>query len=421
MEKVFVWRWLPGVEHPLCAGQLTQTGKLQDGDEVLAFQYLPSYLETPGATSIFAPDLPLQHAELDPSLPFTGRGAVGLSGPLRDASPDFWGRRVTNALAGLPEDAVLPEMQYLLAASGTNRIGALDFQLSSARYVAQDDAASLEEIMELTSRVINGKEIPDALMPAVRCATGIGGWRPKALWHDGERQRIAKFEHPVDLRPMVQMEAVSMLLAPYAGIPSEVGVEVIDAGEHGKVMLIDRFDRVSTSSAAGERKQIVSMRSAVGLSELGQGSITYPRIADSVRSGPWAQPDETLRQLFRRLVYSILVSNKDDHLRNTAAFWDGSQLELTPAFDIAPQSRMTVESDQFPGITRDGRRASKLSLCREAAHEFGVTGDEAEGIIAEVIAAIRTNWDHVCDQALLTQAERDGLMGREFLNPYAFA
>jgi len=462
VDKVFVWYWRPGAgssdadgsaSEPVCAGELRATGRMQDGDEVFAFQYSPEYLATLGATSIFTPDLPLQLEPLDPSEPFGSSDPVGLSGALRDAAPDFWGRRVVNLLHGLPgpadptaftfpKELVLPELTYLMAAAGTNRIGALDFQLSGTEFKVHDDAASLAEIIELTELVLADRPIPPELLSAARCATGIGGWRPKALLNDGDRQLIAKFEHPVDERPMVQLEAVSMLLAPYAGIPAESGVEVIDAGWAGKVMLIERFDRPPFNQASppagarsaassgipnvaaeftGARRQIVSMRSALSLNEQGQGAITYPRIADAVRTGPWANKTETLHQLFRRLVYSILVSNKDDHLRNTAAFWDGRQLTLTPAFDIAPQSRMQYKSAQFPGVTRDGQRASQLRLCHLAAPEFNLSFAEADAIIDDIITAIRTNWNDACDQALLTKAERDSMMGREFLHPYAFA
>jgi serine/threonine-protein kinase HipA len=166
---------------------------------------------------------------------------------------------------------------------------------------------------------------------------------------------------------------------------------------------------------------MVTLRTAVGLSELGGQVTSYPFIADQVRTGPWDDVAATLEQIFRRLVFSILVGNKDDHLRNTAAFWDGTALTLTPAFDIAPQARMETESKQFPAVTRDGNRASQLRLCREVASEFGLSADEADAIIAGSVAAIKANWDNACDQALLTRAERDSLMGREFLNPYAFS
>jgi len=417
-SEAYVWYWLPGTEQPVAAGQLFSTDRSQDGEQVVKFQYLPEYLGRDDAVPLVSPDLPLTEELFDPTEPKDGRNPVGLTGVLKDVAPDFWGRRVVNALHGLPEDGSLPEVEYLLAAAGTNRIGAIDVQPSREHFATHDDNVTMDELLALYSTVLSGSLIPDELLPAARCAAGVGGWRPKALLRQEDRHRIVKFAHPVDERPMVQLEAVSMMLAPYAGIPAETGIEVVDTGEHGKVMLLDRFDRIPDSLT---RRQMVSLRSAIGLSELGQQRTSYAFIADSIKNGPWSDKEATLKQIFRRLVYSILVSNKDDHLKNTAAFWDGQQFTLTPAFDIAPQSRMQVNSNQFPAITRDGQKASQLRLCRMVAADFGLAPDEAEAIIAEVIDGIRTHWDEVCDRALLTKAERESMMGREFLNPYAFA
>jgi serine/threonine-protein kinase HipA len=153
---------------------------------------------------------------------------------------------------------------------------------------------------------------------------------------------------------------------------------------------------------------------------MGSRHATYAELAETIRTGPWTDVPTTLRELFTRLVFNVYVGNNDDHLRNLAAFWDGKNLELTPAYDLAPQPRSTRTSSQAIGITRDGRRASQLWLCREVAGEFLLTPAQAEQIIDQVGATIHDHWDEVCDQAQVTAAERHQLWGREFCNPYIF-
>lgn len=122
--------------------------------------------------------------------------------------------------------------------------------------------------------------------------------------------------------------------------------------------------------------------------------------------------------MFTRLVFNILVGNNDDHLRSHAAFWNGTTLTLTPAYDLAPQIRNTKPSSQAIAITRDGQRASQIRLATEGAREFLLGHAEADEIIDRVRSVIETEWDECADLAHLTGPERDGLRGREFLNPY---
>lgn len=124
--------------------------------------------------------------------------------------------------------------------------------------------------------------------------------------------------------------------------------------------------------------------------------------------------------MYRRLVFNVCIGNNDDHLRNHAAFWDGREPELTPAFDLCPQRRTTAVSTQAIGITRDGRRHSQLRVCRDVAPEFNLTAREADEIITGIVDTIRSSWNDVCDQATLTTAERAVLYSREILNDYIF-
>ncbi|MEH3158769.1 MAG: HipA domain-containing protein [Sphingomonas taxi] len=120
-----------------------------------------------------------------------------------------------------------------------------------------------------------------------------------------------------------------------------------------------------------------------------------------------------------RLTFNILVGNVDDHARNHAAFWDGAQLALTPAYDICPQARAGQEASQAMLIV--GRhRSSQIATCLAAAGEFHMTSDQAIAIVSRQIETIGVHWLALCDKADLGPVDRALFWGRQFLNPFAF-
>lgn len=304
-------------------------------------------------------------------------------------------------------------MTYLLH-SGSDRTGALDFQLSATDYVHRGEQATLDRLVAAAELIDKGMPVPDELAAAAGHGTSIGGARPKALLVDGERQMVAKFSSTADTRPVVKAEAVGMLMAARAGLDVPE-VQVVTAG--GKdVLLIDRFDR----PAGGGRTMLVSALTVLGLREEESRYASYADLALAMRHPGWADGAAQLRELYGRLVLNIAISNTDDHLRNHAAFWDGHSLRLTPAYDLSPQPRSTQVATQAIGLTHDGRRASRFWVARAAASAFLLSHSDADEVIDRVVETITQDWDEVCDQARLTKAERGQLWQRELLNPYAF-
>lgn len=439
LDRLYVWVWLPAATGPVVAGVLTPTGNRLAGEQVLSFTYASSYRARPEAISLFTPELPVRPGTFDPTAPGRASGALAvleaastltvgaavpsrrrsplpMHGCLRDAGPDAWGRRVINLrLAGNPE-ADMSELVYL-AASSSDRIGALDFQESATQYVPRGQGATLEQLMDMAELVEAGQVVPPELAAAAGHGTSIGGARPKALLEDRGRHLIAKFASSTDTRPVVKAEAAAMLLAARVGI-TVAPVEVRDVAGRA-TLLVERFDRVD-GPGGNSRRQMLSALTILGYDEMGSRHSSYAELAEAIRTGPWQQPAATLREVYTRLVFNVCIGNNDDHLRNHAAFWDGERLRLTPAYDLAPQPRTTLVSAQAIGITRDGRRHSQLWLCRQVATDFLLTPAAAEEIIDNVVNTIRRDWDEVCDEARLTGAERDTLWQREFLNPYVF-
>ena len=163
---------------------------------------------------------------------------------------------------------------------------------------------------------------------------------------------------------------------------------------------------------------MVSALTLLGLDERLAAHASYEDLADIVRARFTASV-ETLRELFARMTFNILVGNTDDHARNHAAFWDGDSLTLTPAYDICPQSRVGREASQAMRVHGHERR-SQLALCLAAAHKCLLAQDEAMQIMKRQITAIRTGWDAVCDEARLADADRRLLWRRQILNGLAF-
>jgi serine/threonine-protein kinase HipA len=258
-----------------------------------------------------------------------------------------------------------------------------------------------------------GLRLPADLNDALLHGSSIGGARPKALLDDGDRKLIAKFSSTSDVFPVVQAEFVAMELARRVGL-------TVAAVEHTKalgkdVLLVERFDR----APGGGRRLMVSGTTLVGLDpRVAARYGSYVELADLIVLR-FTDADATLRELFSRIVFNILVSNTDDHLRNLSAFWDGRVLTLTPAYDLTPQTRSGGEAVQAMAIGRDGYRFSRLAGAVERAAPYHLTERDARETCDNQIEVIRRDWDEVCDLGELPKVERERLWGRQFLNPYA--
>ncbi len=408
-DEAFVWVWLPGATEPIIAG------RLYAHDGLVTFNYGQSYLERPEAIPLYLPELPLQPGEL-PLL--TG---LTMPGCIRDAAPDAWGRRVIlNRMLGGRYFRInkffslnLPELAFLLE-SGSDRIGGLDFQRSPSVYEPRSPAnASLEELIESAQRVEQGIPLSPELDQALYHGSSIGGARPKALIEDGPVKYVAKFSSSSDTYSVVKGEFVAMRLASLCGIRT-APVSLVHAS--GKdVLLVERFDRVKADDG-WQRKLMVSALTMLGLDEMMARYASYQDLAEIIRYR-FTDPSASLRELFARIVFNILCGNTDDHARNHAAFWDGEMLTLTPAYDICPQGRTGQEASQAMLIAGQDR-SSRLATCLEAARHFLVADDEAIAIVGAQLCCIGEHWDAVCDEAALSQTDRNLFSVRQFLNPY---
>jgi serine/threonine-protein kinase HipA len=404
-DRVYVWIWLPGHTEPVVAGVLDPVGPL------ITFTYGRSYLARADAMPLYLPELPLRRGIQRPL------DGLDVAGCIRDAAPDAWGQRVIlRGVYGREADgddtARLPLFTYLIK-SGSDRAGALDFQASATDYKPRQTGGTLEELLTATERFETGEPLSPAIAEALLHGSSIGGARPKATLSDDGRSLIAKFSSTTDTYPVVKAEAIAMNLARRTGV-NVASTELRQV--HGKhVLLVERFDR---TDVPGQRRMFVSALTILQLPEIAGRYATYYDLADIIRSR-FTDRASTLRELFARITFNVCVGNTDDHARNHAAFWDGEQLTLTPAFDICPQARAGGEAAQAMAIARDGFRFSQLTGCVDAAKEYELSATEAREIIDYQIDVIRNDWDQAADEARLTAAERQSLWGRQILNPFA--
>lgn len=405
-REAYVWVWLPRATSPVVAGLLEL-----DGD-IVTFTYGRSYLARDNAIALYEPELPLRRGRIEPL------AGLRVASCIRDAGPDAWGQRVILArrvghLGAERDTGALDQLTYLLE-SGSDRIGALDFQRSASEYVPRREVARLEELQDAAQALEEGRTLPEPIAIALLRGTSIGGARPKVLIEDDGRHVIAKLSSTGDPYPVVKAEAVAMELARRVGLDAPSTRIVESLGRD--VLLVDRFDR---TAVPGERRLLVSALTMLGLDEMMARYATYPDLADLIRAR-FTEPQATLRELFARIVFNVCIGNNDDHARNHAAFWDGQSLTLTPAYDLCPQMRSGQESAQAMAIGRTGARASQLRVCRDAAAEYQLDKRDATDIIEAMVAVIEDQWSEAADAARLTQLERAQLWENQILNPFIF-
>jgi len=355
------------------------------GNESATFAYLPDYLTRPDAY------------ELDPALPLvTGQQQTpvgrALFGAFSDCAPDRWGRRLMQrgerrrARHERTAERSFGEVDYLLGVRDDLRQGALRFRDPDTGAYLADDVTGVPSLLELprlmaaAERLEREEATAEDLVTLQRGGSSLGGARPKAhvLDRDG-RIAIAKLPSPTtDEWDVIRWEAVAHSLARRSGVT----VPHSDAHVFGDkaILVLDRFDR------HGDHR--VGYVSAMTMLEATDGEAgSYLDVADVIgRHAPSATAD--LRELWRRIAFSILISNTDDHLRNhgflrtSSAGWT-----LSPAFDLNPDptpgpKRLTTAVDY------DDRSAS-IELLMEVAEHFRLSSDEARAVLGEVLSGTR--------------------------------
>lgn len=396
--QAYVWVWLPCAEKPVVAGLLEKNAQGHD------FFYGKSYLNSPDAIAFSKLEMPLIQGQ-------RLRSKDVLFRVFSDALPDAWGQRVL-----LNKYNQTLSLLDLLIFSSSDRIGALHFQLSPDIYQPQyEDSASMEQLMEAVTLVERGQPLPESLILALLHGSSIGGARPKAFIDAENKKYIVKFSASTDIYPIVQAEYAAMSLAKKIGLQVANVKLVSSTGKY--MLLVERFDR-DWNEGKWARKFLSSALSLLDLNEFQGRYASYLDLADIMRK-VCRDSKNNLRELFRRMIFNILIGNTDDHAKNHAFFWDGEYYELTPAYDICPYLRAGQEATQAMQVGKWGSH-STLQNAKSSANSFGLSAQEAQAEIDSMTDAVRKAWPLVCEEARLTKLQQAQLSGSAVLNPYCF-
>ena len=368
------------------AGEIVSAGTLwartRGARQTASFEYDPSWLARRDAFG------------LDPVLP-PARGQFHTDRPLfnafTDPAPDRWGQtlmrrnELRRARAEGRQPGTLLAVDFLTLVEDETRLGALRFKeagggpflTSTGRQVPP--VVDLPRLLSATTRVIDANETDDDLRLILAPGASLGGARPKATVRDRDGHLlIAKFPRRDDDWPVTRWEAATMALAEAAGV--RVAPFQLLQVANSPVLIARRFDR-----RQGRRIPFMSALTAIEGSDNEMRS--YLEVAEFLRR-EGLKVNEDLGQLWRRIVFNMLVSNTDDHLRNHGFLREQNGWRLSPAYDLNP-----VPADVKPRVhalaidETDG--TASLDTALEVAPMFGITGQAARATAAEVGRAVR--------------------------------
>ena len=384
---------------PVLVGQLWV--RVRRGRESASFEYDRAWLRRPDSYS------------LEPALS-SGPGAFhtrkALFGAIGDSAPDRWGRvllrraEVRRARMEGRAPRTLFESDFLLLVDDELRTGALRFRtdpdgpfLAEPRPGRVPPLAGLGRLLDACDRVTRRDELDEDLRLLIGPGSSLGGARPKAAIRDRDGAlAIAKFPHADDDRDIVLWEAVALELADRAGIAvPDWRIERV-AGR--RVLVVRRFDR-----RGGSRVPFLSAMSMLGAADNERRS--YLEIADAVRSHG-AAPRKDLQELWKRVVFSVLVSNTDDHLRNHGFLYERDKgWRLSPAFDLNPTPTDERARVLATNIDEHDGTAS-LDLALGTAAYYGLDPGDA-GRVAGEVGRVVGGWREVAGEMGATRRESD--------------
>lgn len=401
-SEVFVYLMLPETTEFVTAGRFVLATD-RAGAPLGRFVYGRRYLERNDAVPIDPIELPLSDRT------YQTERLKGMFGALRDAGPDYWGRRVIEKYAGLGE---LGELEYLLH-SPDDRAGALGFGIQRtppAPARAYNRTVELERLQILADQLIaqetrdaSGAELTQA-QDLLLLGTSMGGARPKAVVEDAGHLWVAKLNRQDDSFNHARVEHAMLALGRECGL-STAESRLAQIGGRD-VLLVKRFDRMPAETGAYRRARMLSALTLLrtGDSYQDRDRWSYVLLAEELRrvSG---EPQEDAAELFRRMTFNTLISNTDDHPRNHAVIAANLDFRLSPAFDLVPFPHVSQERRDLALTIGDyGRYANAANLVSQAPR-FLLEREQAARTVDEMEACIRARWYAI--------ARREGVSERD--------
>jgi serine/threonine-protein kinase HipA len=364
-ERLFLWL-LTQPQQPILIAELALLRSTQG----VSLRYVDGWLRQGFALS---EDLPLIDSEFLPLTAGTAAGAVD------DARPDRWGERV---IRFIDKPARLSLLEYLYFA-GDDRFGALGVSTSAEEYLPRrlgplPTLADANEIHELIRKVLNNEPVPQAQKRLISPGATMGGAHPKALVNIAGEQWVIKFAdgEPADT-PLIEHAAMTLASKAEIRVAQTLPVRLI----HGHAVAIKRFDR-----DRGRRVHSLSARVALQAAAEGFG---YPELAQLLRRKGVTLGDlyvSNMRELFRRMIFNILIDNTDDHEKNHSLLvTDAQQYELSPAYDVLPSGQALGFQQMRVG---DQQADSTLTNALSMSRMFSLSKDEAVKEVGTVVNVV---------------------------------
>ncbi|WP_137920654.1 HipA domain-containing protein [Hydrogenophaga sp. 2FB] len=374
-DTLYLW-WLADPAAPRLVGELRMARALKGVSLVYASSWLASGFP-------LSEDLPLMDTEFFPAGKETAVGAVD------DARPDRWGERVIRFLDKPPRLSVLDFLFY----AGDERFGALGVSVSAEAYLARatgplPQLADVDEMDRLVRQVLAGEPVDEQKRRLISPGGTLGGARPKSLLSIDGHPWILKFNEPGESIDTPLVEHAAMTLAEKAGI--RVAPTRPIPLPRGHAVAIRRFDR-----EGGMRQHAISANVAFKAAGEKPG---YPELAQWLRRRgvtTGRRHQAQMHELFRRMVFNILIDNTDDHEKNHVLLMDDSgAYDLAPAFDVLPSGQALGYQQMRVGTAAaDSTLDNALSECAQ----FGLKKDEAIAQVkrvCETVAAWKTHFAH---------------------------
>jgi serine/threonine-protein kinase HipA len=412
-DTVHVYADLERLGRPVLMGEL-HCQQSRSG-ETVSFNYDETWLTGP-QTFAFDPDLSLVTGHQYPASDRTNFGIF------LDSSPDRWGRvlmqRRENSRARQEgrRARTLTEWDFLLGVHDETRLGALRFRvppdgpfIDTDAQLAAPPITSLRELQAASLQFeqhLNEEEHPEYerwLTQLFAPGTSLGGARPKASVR-GEQGMlcIAKFPSRQDTRDIGAWELVAHRLAAQAGIVVPEARPLRLQESPYTTFLVKRFDRTSH----GGRLSFVSAMTLTQRKD-GEPGASYLELVDLLQSRG-ADTAADCEQLFRRVLFNILIHNTDDHLRNHGFFLGEQGLRLSPAYDMNP----SIDRTELTLAINEVETACDVSIAMDARKDYGLTALQVDHVLLEVQAAVR-DWRTEANQLHIPKAEQD-LMAHAF-------
>lgn len=385
-SECFVYITLPSETSAVTAGRFV-LGKNVRGGTLGQFVYRARYLEDPRAVEIDPIELKLSKRTYETTL------LNGVFGALRDASPDYWGRRIIEKHAG---KAHLGELDYLLE-SPDDRAGALGFGLNTeppAPLRKFNRTIELEKLQALADALVKDDLPNDPQAPQVQdlmlLGTSMGGARPKAVVQDGDSLWVAKFNRADDRWNNTRVEHAMLRLARECGITTaESRIETVGGKD---VLLVKRFDREKVANGYTRARMIsgLTILRADDAAEARQ-NWSYVVLVEELRRIV-EDPKKDAKELFRRVCFNAVISNIDDHPRNHAIIAQKKTWKFSPAYDLTPSPQISMERRDLALDCGDqGRYANAKNILSQHAR-FLLDRAEAEKIVNDMKAQVEATW-----------------------------